>query len=43
MLEGDGFVVDEAENEATGLERLSDATGLVILDVMMPGISGLLA
>lgn len=41
LLEGDGFLVEEAENGTLGLERLSDATGLVILDVMMPGISGI--
>lgn len=41
LLEGDGFVVDEAENGFSGLEKLSDATGLVILDIMMPGISGI--
>ena len=41
LLEGDGFLVEEAENGALGLEKISDATGLVILDVMMPGISGI--
>lgn len=41
LLEGDGFLVQEAENGALGLEKLSDATGLVILDIMMPGISGI--
>lgn len=41
LLEGDGFLVDEAENGFSGLEKLSDATELVILDVMMPGISGI--
>ncbi len=41
LLEGDGFLVDEAENGFAGLEKLSDTTGLVILDIMMPGISGI--
>ncbi len=41
LLEGDGFMVTEAENGTLGLEKLSDATELVILDVMMPGISGI--
>lgn len=41
LLEGDGFAVDEAENGFVGLEKLSAETGLVILDVMMPGISGI--
>jgi len=41
LLEGDGFLVEEAENGVLGLEKISDATGLVILDVMMPGISGI--
>ena len=41
LLEGDGFLVEEAENGARGLEKISDATGLVILDIMMPGISGI--
>lgn len=41
LLEGDGFFVEEAENGTLGLEKLSEETGLVILDVMMPGISGI--
>lgn len=40
LLEGDGFRADEAVNGTEGLLKLSDETGLVILDVMMPGISG---
>ncbi len=41
LLEGDGFLVDEAENGFAGMERLSEKTELVILDIMMPGISGI--
>lgn len=41
LLEGDGFAVEEAENGPAGLKKLSEATGLVILDIMMPGISGI--
>jgi len=39
LLEGDGFLVEETENGALGLEKISDETGLVILDIMMPGMS----
>ncbi len=41
LLEGEGFRVEEASNGAEGLEKLSQDTELVILDIMMPGISGL--
>jgi len=41
LLEGDGFLVDEAANGSAGLDKLSEATELVILDVMMPGMSGI--
>lgn len=41
LLEGDGFLVDEAENGLAGIKQLTDATQLVILDIMMPGISGI--
>ena len=41
LLEGDGFVVDEAENGRSGIRKLTDQTQLVILDIMMPGISGI--
>lgn len=41
LLEGDGFRVDEAETGILGLEKLKDATDLVILDIMMPGMSGI--
>lgn len=41
LLESEGYQVTAAENGAEGLKRLTDDTDLVILDVMMPGISGL--
>lgn len=41
LLESEGFSVEEAENGKQGLEKLSEETGLVILDIMMPGMSGL--
>lgn len=41
LLEGDGFLVDEAEDGFEGLRKISDTTEIVILDIMMPGISGI--
>lgn len=41
LLESEEFEVVEAENGMEGLKCLDEDTGLVILDVMMPGISGL--
>ncbi len=41
LLEGDGCQVDEAENGAIGLQKLSSTLSLVILDVMLPGMSGI--
>ena len=41
LLEGEGFHVQEAANGLDGLKKLSLQTDLVILDIMMPGISGL--
>ncbi len=41
MLESERFLVEEAENGETGLLKLSADTGLVILDIMMPGMSDL--
>lgn len=41
LLESEGYQVTAAENGTEGLKRLTDDTDLVILDVMMPGISGL--
>jgi len=41
LLESENYRVTEAENGRKGLELLKDDTDLVILDIMMPGISGL--
>lgn len=41
LLESEGYPVEEAENGKEGLEKFGEDTGLVILDIMMPGISGL--
>lgn len=41
LLEGEGYFVSEAENGRKGLELLEGEPDLVILDVMMPGMSGL--
>ena len=41
LLEGEGYSVSEAENGRKGLELLSGDPDLIILDVMMPGMSGL--
>lgn len=41
LLKSEGFLVEEAENGEKGLQKLSEDTGLVILDIMMPGMSGL--
>lgn len=41
MLESGGYQVMEAEDGQAGLELLTDETDLVILDVLMPGISGI--
>lgn len=41
LLESENYHVSEAENGRRGLELLNDETDLVILDVMMPGMSGL--
>ena len=40
LLESEGFLVDEAENGETGLRKLAEDISLVILDIMMPGMSG---
>lgn len=40
LLEGEGFAVEEACNGIEGLNKISSDTNLVILDIMMPGISG---
>lgn len=41
LLGSEGYEVTEAENGAQALEMLEEGMDLVILDVMMPGISGL--
>lgn len=41
LLEGEGYSVSEAENGRKGVELLKEEPDLVILDVMMPGMSGL--
>ena len=41
LLSGEDYVIIEAENGHQALERLTDNIDLVILDVMMPGITGL--
>lgn len=41
LLESENYNVQEAANGRQGLEALSDKTDLVILDIMMPGMSGL--
>ena len=41
LLESEGYFVKEAGNGEAGLRDLSEDTSLVILDIMMPGMSGL--
>lgn len=41
LLESEGYGVEEAEDGFAALKLLSEGTDLVILDVMMPGISGI--
>jgi DNA-binding response OmpR family regulator len=41
LLEAEGYMVEEAEDGSRGLGLLSDKISIVILDVMMPGISGI--
>ena len=41
LLESENYTVQEAENGHAGLKLLTPDTDLVILDVRMPGISGL--
>lgn len=41
LLESESYFVYEAANGKAGLECLQDDTDLVILDIMMPGMSGL--
>ena len=41
LLEGEGYIVQEAEDGYQCLKKVSDDIDLVILDIMMPGIDGL--
>ena len=41
LLEGEGYEVLEAKNGREGLQLLAEGPDLVILDIMMPGMSGL--
>ena len=41
LLQSEDLIVQEAENGRQGLELLDDSFQLVILDIMMPGMSGL--
>lgn len=41
LLESENYRVKEAQNGRKGLELLSEEVDLVILDIMMPGMSGL--
>lgn len=41
FLEGENYRVTEAGNGADGLKKVTDSLDLVILDVMMPGMSGI--
>lgn len=41
LLESEGYMIKEAADGRKGLDILNENTDLVILDIMMPGISGL--
>ena len=41
LLSAEGYEIIEADCGAKGLEQLDESIDLVILDVMMPGISGI--
>ncbi len=41
LLEGEGYTVLEAASGEEALLRINDAVDLVILDIMLPGISGI--
>lgn len=41
LLESDNFLITEAKNGSDGLNKFSAEINLVILDIMMPGISGI--
>ena len=41
LLGNENYMIIEAENGIRGLELMTESIDLVILDIMMPGISGL--
>ena len=41
LLSGENYSILEARNGSEALEMMNDQIDLVILDIMMPGISGL--
>ncbi|KIR03259.1 DNA-binding response regulator [Lachnospiraceae bacterium TWA4] len=41
LLEGEGYQLDEAVNGMDGLKMLNNDYELIILDIMMPGLSGI--
>ena len=41
LLESEQYLVMEAENGVQGLELLEPDVSLIILDIMMPGMSGI--
>ena len=41
LLGGEGYIVLEAGSGEEALAQMNDAVDLVILDIMLPGISGL--
>ena len=41
LLESENFLITEAKNGSDGLNKFSAEINLVILDIMMPGISGI--
>ena len=40
LLESENFLITEAKNGSDGLNKFSVEINLVILDIMMPGMSG---
>ena len=41
LLESEGYIIIEAPDGETALTLVDDTIDLIILDIMMPGISGL--
>ena len=41
LLESEGCEIVEAENGARAVELMNDSIDLIIMDVMMPGMSGI--